>query len=120
MSGIDRQLLMRPFPQVSGRIVIDAFAYYRSCNIVKPDLRSLLDDGETIPESPTRKSSILEGPEQMAAAMNETVSRCEDLRSLTDEHCLLATPWLKGMDLKTKEWGKKLDFPSIGMTGCAE
>jgi hypothetical protein len=55
---------------------------------------------------------VLEGPELTAAAMSENVSRGEDLTPLTDEHCLLATPWLKGMDLKTKEWGKKLGIAS--------
>lgn len=56
--------------------------------------------------------SVLEGPELTATAMSENLSRCEDLTPLTDEHCLLATPWLKGMDLKTKEWGKKLGIAS--------
>jgi len=35
----------------------------------------------------------------------EGKSRKEDLASLTDEQCMIATPWLRGMDLKTKEWG---------------
>lgn len=55
--------------------------------------------------------TIVEGPELKAAAMSVAVSRTEDLAPLTDEECLLTTPWLKGLDLKTKEWGKKPDGP---------
>ncbi|OCL09532.1 P-loop containing nucleoside triphosphate hydrolase protein [Glonium stellatum] len=104
---------------VSGRVVVDAFAYYRSCNIVKPDLRSLSDSEEkhedqaeadvTENENAQHSSetdSITDGPELTATAMSERVSRCEDLRALTDEQCLLATPWLKGLDLRTKEWAQ--------------
>ena len=107
--------------QVSGRVVIDAFAYYRSCNIVKPDLRSLFDGGEKYESlakadrsdegsstSSNEAESMADGPELTAVIMAESVSRCEDFRSLADEHCLLATPWLKGLELKTKEWGKNM------------
>jgi hypothetical protein len=37
---------------------------------------------------------------------NLSGSRSEDLTPLTDEQCMIATPWLRGMDLKTKEWGE--------------
>jgi hypothetical protein len=33
------------------------------------------------------------------------IERNEDLTPLTDEQCLLATPWVHGFDLKAKEWG---------------
>lgn len=32
------------------------------------------------------------------------LKRVEYLQPLTDEQCLLATPWLKGLDLKSKDW----------------
>lgn len=105
---------------MSGRVIIDAFAYYGSQNIVKPELRPLFEGeekhesaaGADIPDeghtkSPSDADSIAEGPEPTTAAPGRPVSRCEDFRSLADEHCLLATPWLTGFDLKTKEWGKK-------------
>ncbi|KAF4630774.1 hypothetical protein G7Y89_g7370 [Cudoniella acicularis] len=106
---------------VSGRVVIDAFAYYRSCNIVKPELRPLFDtqekhknvigtdtaNKESI-KSSNGKDYIVEGSELTVTPMTKAVSRCEDLRTLTDEHCLLSTPWLKGLDLKTKEWSQFL------------
>jgi hypothetical protein len=37
---------------------------------------------------------------------SEDTTRSEDLTPLTDEQCIITTPWLKGMDLKTKEWGQ--------------
>jgi len=106
-----------------------------SCSIVKPELRSLLDNDRK-PESTAKPNTStdsndfcevgddddedededddeeennredVEGPELTAIAMTETTKRSEDLCALTDEQCLLATPWLKGLDLKTKEWGK--------------
>lgn len=33
------------------------------------------------------------------------MERKEDLTPLTDEQCLLCTPWVNGFDLKAKEWG---------------
>jgi hypothetical protein len=91
-------------------VVIDAFAYYSSCNIVTPPLRSLTERAESAVNESKKSSKkgkmIAEGPELKAAAMSVAVSRTEDLTPLTDEQCLLTTPWLKGLDLKTKEWGK--------------
>ncbi|KAF4629183.1 hypothetical protein G7Y89_g8970 [Cudoniella acicularis] len=94
---------------VSGRVVIDAFAYYSSCNIVTPALRSLTESAESAVNESKKSSkkgrTIAEGPKLKAATMSVAVSRTEDLTPLTDEECLLTTPWLKGLDLKTKEWG---------------
>ena len=50
--------------------------------------------------------SVAAGPALTTLVTNEPVARKEDLRPLTDEQCLLAIPWVKGLDLKTKEWGK--------------
>jgi len=38
-------------------------------------------------------------------AQNPEMTRKEDLSPLTDEQCMLASPWVKGFDLKSKEWG---------------
>ena len=57
-------------------------------------------------ESPTNAGSVAESLEPTTVALGGPVSRHEDFRALSDEHCLLATPWLIGFDLKTKEWGK--------------
>ena len=104
--------------QVAGRVIVDAFAYYQSNNIVKPQLRSLsTDDDQGDGEKPEGEEetqdwedsagdTAVDGSEMTAKSLNKAVARNEDLRSLSDEQCLLATPWLKGLDLKTKEWGK--------------
>jgi hypothetical protein len=39
-------------------------------------------------------------------AVNNSSARNETMEPLTDEHCLLATPWIIGLDLKTKDWAK--------------
>lgn len=43
--------------------------------------------------------------ELTSSVPEDAKSRKEDLGPLTDEQCMIATPWLRGMDLKTKEWG---------------
>lgn len=35
-----------------------------------------------------------------------TFQREEDLTPMTDEQCLLANPFVKGMDVKSKEWSE--------------
>lgn len=35
-----------------------------------------------------------------------TFQREEDFTSMTDEECLLANPFVKGMDIKSKEWSE--------------
>jgi len=44
--------------------------------------------------------------EMTAVSPNRSLTRVEVLDVLTDEQCLLATPWVRGLDLKTKEWGE--------------
>lgn len=41
----------------------------------------------------------------MLDPMVKAGARVEELVELTDEQCLIAMPWLTGMDLKTKQWG---------------
>jgi len=57
-------------------------------------------------KSPTDADPVAESRDPTTVAPGGPVSRREDFRTLADEHCLLATPWLIGFDLKTKEWGK--------------
>lgn len=111
---------------VAGRVIIDAFAYYTSNNIVKPDLGSL--EGAEVAEVVTDASDSDEDGEDndddvRSATSSETsddsiseltavkpsggsLKRTETLQTLTDEQCLLASPWLKGLDLKTKDWAQ--------------
>lgn len=37
----------------------------------------------------------------------------EDIDKLTDEECVLATPWVKGLELGTNKWGKFHGLPSF-------
>ncbi|KUJ21199.1 P-loop containing nucleoside triphosphate hydrolase protein [Mollisia scopiformis] len=108
---------------VTGRVIVDAFAYYSSHSIPKPSLRSLVDEEEPIrtpkpqkdwdttdiPNSDSDSEVMVEGNElQVVVTKDTNISRNENFTAMTDEHCLLATPWVKGMDLKTKEWSQFL------------
>ncbi|RFU78510.1 p-loop containing nucleoside triphosphate hydrolase [Trichoderma arundinaceum] len=109
---------------VSGRVVVDTFAYYTSSKEVKPDLRPLNLEKEKDNEGDALKSKggdeDEDGPDDESRDDYSTISdelkltvqrteaaaeRKEDLTPLTDEQCLLATPWVYGFDLKSKEWG---------------
>jgi hypothetical protein len=115
---------------VSGKVCIDAYAYYRSCNIVKPQLKPLRgeDKGNSASEdkdgssSEDKEGSSNEGkddaegddtpsetefsaaPVGVASAAKGPAERLEDQTPLSDEQCLMATPWMKGFDLKSKHW----------------
>ncbi|KAK4097619.1 P-loop containing nucleoside triphosphate hydrolase protein [Parathielavia hyrcaniae] len=104
---------------VTGRVIIDTYAYYRSNNIVKPDLGSLTSsDGEAATETKeTEDGGEYAEDDQEEAEEQKTEEgaghakpsgRDEDLTELSDEHCLLTTPWLIGFDLKHKQWGRFL------------
>lgn len=99
---------------VSGKVCVDAYAYYRSCNLVKPVLRPLTpekDDGDSeegkedaeFSDTPYETDFAI-APVESASAAKGPAERSEDLQALTDEHCLLATPWMKGFDMKSKDW----------------
>ncbi|KAM0810538.1 putative AAA+ ATPase domain-containing protein [Seiridium cardinale] len=99
---------------VAGKVCIDAYAYYRSCNLVKPMLRALYADedeqdgdeeqGDAEMPDTQYETDFAVAPVESASAAKGPAERNEDLRRLTDEHCLLATPWLKGFDMKSKDW----------------
>ncbi|KAL7933025.1 P-loop containing nucleoside triphosphate hydrolase protein [Trichoderma chlorosporum] len=128
-----RKIVTRGFAKeeepASGRVVVDAFAYYASCKVVKPSLRPLEseedpqgdvssedEDGYKVrrrrrrSDASTHPSSSEEAADidelKLTAKSSETkFERNEDLTPLTDEQCLLCTPWVNGFDLKVKEWG---------------
>lgn len=110
---------------VAGRVIIDAFAFYSSNNIVKPDLSPLEsytaqqvrkennsavetkeEDSDEDSGSDTDSSDSDDGPCDLKAVKpsGTGLKRVEYLQPLTDEQCLLANPWLKGLDLKSKDW----------------
>ncbi|KAH8597790.1 hypothetical protein B0O99DRAFT_592342 [Bisporella sp. PMI_857] len=98
---------------VAGKVCVDAYAYYRSCNIVKPTLRSLYPEVDEETGEETEEDELSDtpyetnfsvAPVETASAAKGPAERTEDLRLLTDEQCMMATPWLKGFDLKSKDW----------------
>lgn len=127
---------------VAGRIIVDAFAYYTSNNIVKPDLRPLEQAAEAAknqqqskPEPDSEDENEDDCIDGFVCGSNDcdedededdndsdarsdvsemkavkptgtSLKRVEQLVPLTDEQCLLANPWLKGLDLKTKDWAQ--------------
>ncbi|KAK0711900.1 P-loop containing nucleoside triphosphate hydrolase protein [Lasiosphaeris hirsuta] len=91
----------------AGRVVIDAYSYYRSNNLVQPELKWLTGSSTKSFAEP-KKTQDDQNQDGMVAVGPKPVSadRFEDLTPLSDEECLLATPWVIGLDLKNKEWGR--------------
>ena len=122
-------LLMRQ-GQVSSRVMVHAYAYYRSNNIVAPTLQPFGSRSGTIGQakidthaegdddngsgSDTESyegddGAVPRGDVTSPRSKPANTGRTEHLEPLSDEQCLLATPWVIGLDLKSKEWSK-LDF----------
>ncbi|KAK5634234.1 hypothetical protein RRF57_009948 [Xylaria bambusicola] len=115
---------------ISGRVCVDAYAYYTSCDITKPALDAFpraQDDPDTkiskVPITDNKPSSENTQNDmdidtsdrtkdskfaQIRVEENGTakgpVERIEDLTPFNDEQRLLATPWVKAFDLKSKQW----------------
>ena len=89
--------------------------------MVEPELEALAKDDKSRSEEKKTDGDVInnEGEDQEesteqefmeAAKPTKSADRSEDLTPLTDEECLLTTPWVIGMDLKTKKWGEHLSF----------
>ncbi|KAI7767306.1 hypothetical protein LZL87_009708 [Fusarium oxysporum] len=75
-----------------------------SCDFCRDEGEDDNDDTDTSEEHDTL---VVEGNAKMTVkAPNDIAGRSETLEDLTDDMCLVATPWLKGFDLKTKEWAQ--------------
>lgn len=59
------------------------------------------DSGEVLSATGNRDGALM-----TAVTSKDKHNRKENLEALTDYQCLLATPWLRGLDLKAKDWGK--------------
>ncbi|KAK6506062.1 hypothetical protein TWF506_010986 [Arthrobotrys conoides] len=79
---------------ISGRVVVDAYAYYRCQNKVAPELSRTPGEGN--------KVTILDYDEETKTPAK--YERNEELTPLTDMERLLTIPRVKGFDLSTKEW----------------
>jgi len=97
---------------------VDAYAYYRSSNIVKPTLRSLdsAEDKNTEKKNPHNNSDGSGDDSDDGSSSSEdyipfritkpaAAGRIEDMTPLSDGDCLLCIPWVIGLDLKSKQWG---------------
>ncbi len=102
---------------------MDAFAYYSHRNIPKPPLRSLYGEEDTSELSSPMKvldaddsdatsddsEAFFENNElKVVVTKANDMPRNEKFPAMTDEHYLLAFPWVKGMDLETKEWSESM------------
>lgn len=89
--------------QLSGRVIIDAYAFYNLQSKIPPELRK---------ETDTTEADIVAGlaeelaPDTLNCRGPLSEERDEEIRALTDLECLLATPRVRGFDLQAKEWCK--------------
>jgi len=86
--------------QISGRVVIDAYAFYKCQNNLPPTLiRTLSAESKSTDE--LDDEVVLGEPGKDTPVKDE---RKEELPKLTDLECILASPRVKAFDLKTNEW----------------
>ncbi|KAF5976068.1 Fidgetin 1 [Fusarium coicis] len=64
------------------------------------------DDDSEDSDTPQEDTPVEGNAEMTVKAPKHTTGRSENLEPLTDDMCLVATPWLKGFDLKTKDWAQ--------------
>ncbi|KAK0710017.1 hypothetical protein B0T26DRAFT_723802 [Lasiosphaeria miniovina] len=97
---------------VSGRVIVDAFGYYKGQGQVLPKLsRNTLkleseEDGSESDDDDDDENESDDGSdtEQTVAVVKEDMERDEELNELTPTECILAPPRVRGFDLRTKEW----------------
>lgn len=99
---------------MAGKVCVDAYAYYRSCNIVKPTLRPVAaaappkdDNDEEVDESESLdsdgyKSAFAVAQVETGSKAKGPAERFEEVHPLTEDELLMTTPWVKGYDLKSK------------------
>ncbi|KAN0069529.1 P-loop containing nucleoside triphosphate hydrolase protein [Elaphomyces granulatus] len=83
---------------VSGRVIVDAYAFYLRQGIHSPDL---VRNAGRKPLAPNSTGPNFEQRNSQGPASEE---RKEELQPLTDLECILAVPRVRGFDLMTKEW----------------
>jgi hypothetical protein len=81
--------------------MVDMYGYTESENVEKCTVESM--DSPSTAEASTESDKDTES--SYASVSSLANDREEDLTPYTDEQCLLARPWVKGMDFEKKEWG---------------
>jgi hypothetical protein len=91
--------------KISGRVVIDAHAFYLCQGEDAPELKRN-EEGElaAAAAAKSREQADEEKPPPQSSPASE--ERHEELRTLTDPECMLAVARVRGFDLGTKEWCK--------------
>ncbi|KAI8635237.1 P-loop containing nucleoside triphosphate hydrolase protein [Xylariaceae sp. FL1651] len=98
---------------IAGKVCVDAHAYYTSCNMIKPSLQSLsgveYDEEDTVTDDSESSETPHDSKFTAVVVDSDTAAkgpskRAEHFQPLTDEQRLLAAPWVKGFDLKSKHW----------------
>ncbi|KAI0109003.1 P-loop containing nucleoside triphosphate hydrolase protein [Nemania sp. FL0031] len=101
----DPQVVRHP---IAGKVCIDTYAYYQSSDRPLPRLKPLPQDegsqeGEN--ENITKRNNTTGSGDLEETSDNKgPMKRVENLQPLTDDQRLLATPWVRGFDLTSKEW----------------
>ncbi|KAH8647491.1 P-loop containing nucleoside triphosphate hydrolase protein [Tricladium varicosporioides] len=85
---------------ISGRVVIDTYAFYLCQNLLPLRLTPLNPDN---PPYASSSNKIQKLKERHSPASED---RKEDMQLLSDLECMLTVPHVRGFDLKTKEWCK--------------
>lgn len=87
--------------QISGRVIVDAYAFYHCQDSTPPPLQRNEDD--ELPMEMASDAGDFRPRSDLSPISDE---RHEDLRSLTDIECILSVAHVKGFDLAKKQWGK--------------
>jgi hypothetical protein len=115
-----RTNMMPAIYQTTGRVIVDAYAYYKSTNAEKLSLRRLSRPSSSSSDATTEEtqSQGKDEPKTDESKESDTSSpkakngRVEELLELTDEELLLASPCVIGFDLKLKKWSEYLSTPN--------
>jgi hypothetical protein len=102
---------LNTIPQVNGRVIVDAFGYYKGQGHVFPKLSrhalKLEPEQESLDSSDEKEEEESEEDKhERAVRVEKNLERTEELSELSLTMCLLAPPRVRGFDLKTKEWCK--------------
>ena len=87
--------------KISGRVIIDAYAFHHCQESTPPPLQRNEDD-----ELPMDTASDAGDYRPLSNLNPISDERHEDLRSLTDTECILSVAHVKGFDLAKKQWCK--------------
>ncbi|KAL2123552.1 hypothetical protein VTJ04DRAFT_4007 [Mycothermus thermophilus] len=97
----------------TGRVIVDAYAYFKSTNAEKPSLRCLSRPSGSSSDATTEETQSQNKDEPNTDENNKTDTsspkakngRVEELLELTEQELLMASPCVIGFDLKLKKWG---------------